>query len=80
MAQIIAPSLREHRQRATSVLVIALTIALAILTITGVGTVAFVSLIGMAVCAICFFRKEAYIDWWIFIPLAAYVLMNFISA
>lgn len=80
MAQIIAPSLREHRQRATSVLVIALTIALAILTITGVGTVAFVSLIGMAICAICFFRKEAYIDWWIFIPLAAYVLMNFISA
>lgn len=63
-----------------SALVIALILALIILSMSGVGTTAILSLIGMAICAICLFRKEAQIDWWIFIPLAVYVAMNFVSS
>ena len=80
MAQVIAESFKQHRSRPTSVLVVVLILALAILTMSGVGTTAILSLIGMAICAVCFFRREARIDWWIFIPLAAYVAMNFISS
>lgn len=80
MAQIIAESLEQHRNRSASVLVIVLILALAILTMSGVGTTAILSLIGMAICAVCFFRREVRIDWWIFIPLAIYVAMNFISS
>lgn len=80
MAQIIAESLEQHRSRSASVLVIVLILAFAILTMSGVGTTAILSLIGMAICAVCFFRREVRIDWWIFIPLAIYVAMNFISS
>lgn len=80
MAQIIARSLAEHRERSMSVLVIFLVFALVILTIMGTGTTAFASLLGIVLCVICLFRREARIDWWIFIPLALYLLMNFLSA
>lgn len=80
MAKIIAESLEQHRSRSASVLVIVLILALAILTMSGVGTTAILSLIGMAICAVCFFRREVRIDWWIFVPLAIYVAMNFISS
>ena len=110
MAQIIAPSLDEHRKpgragkagkadrssesgglsqpgnagkpavRSTSVLVVVLFIAFMILTAIGGGTIAFLSLIGIVICAVCLFRREVRIDWWIFIPLAVYVAMNFISS
>lgn len=80
MAQIIARSFAEHRERSMSVLVVFLVFALVILTIMGTGTTAFASILGIVLCIICLFRREARIDWWIFIPLALYLLMNFLSA
>lgn len=80
MAQIIAKSLEERRERRFSVLVIFLVLALIILTLTGTGTTAIVSLLGIGLCVICLFRKEVKIDWWIFVPLALYLLINFLSS
>lgn len=80
MAQIIAKSLQDHRERSVSVLVVALIISLVVLTLTGTGTAAILSLVGIVLCVVCFFRREVSIDWWIFIPLAAYLVMNFVSA
>lgn len=91
MAQIIASSLDEHRGKSSkknsistkgslSALVVVLFVALIILSMIGGGTIAFLSLIGIAVCVTCLFRREVRIDWWIFIPLAVYLVMNLISS
>ena len=88
MAQIIAPSLREHRESKSnklakgslSALVVVLFASFIILSVMGGGTIAFLSLIGIAICITCLFRREVRIDWWIFIPLAVYLIMNLISS
>ena len=88
MAQIIAPSLREHRESKSnklakgslSALVVILFASFIILSVMGGGTIAFLSLIGIAICITCLFRREVRIDWWIFIPLAVYLIMNLISS
>ena len=84
MAQIIASSLREHRESKSnklakgslSALVVVLFASFIILSVMGGGTIAFLSLIGIAICITCLFRREVRIDWWIFIPLAVYLIMN----
>lgn len=88
MAQIIAPSLREHRESKSnklakgslSALVVVLFASFIVLSMMGGGTIAFLSLIGIAICITCLFRREVHIDWWIFIPLAVYLIMNLISS
>ena len=88
MAQIIAPSLREHRESKSnklakgslSALVVVLFASFIVLSMMGGGTIAFLSLIGIAICITCLFRREVRIDWWIFIPLAVYLIMNLISS
>lgn len=93
MAEIVANSLKEHRtgkpaagargkgvERSLSALVVVLFASLMVLTVIGIGTRMFVSLIGIAICIACLFRREVHIDWWIFIPLAVYVGMNMVSS
>lgn len=88
MAQIIVPSLREHRESKSnklakgslSALVVVLFASFIVLSMMGGGTIAFLSLIGIAICITCLFRREVHIDWWIFIPLAVYLIMNLISS
>ena len=69
----------SKHDRTISALVIVLFIAFMILSVIGVGTRMFVSLIGIAICIACFFRREVRIDWWIFIPLIVYIAMSFAS-
>ncbi|MCI9129617.1 MAG: hypothetical protein HFJ65_04850 [Eggerthellaceae bacterium] len=54
--------------------------ALMIGTLTGVGTTAIISLLGIMLCTVGLFQRTARIDWWIFAPLAVYEAMNLISS
>lgn len=75
-----APISGKDTERSLSALVIVLFAALVVLTLIGIGTRMYISLIGIAICIACLFRKEVRIDWWIFLPLVAYVGMNMVSS
>lgn len=74
------PTSGKDTERSLSALVIVLFAALVVLTLIGIGTRMYISLIGIAICIACLFRKEVRIDWWIFLPLVAYVGMNMVSS
>lgn len=73
-------ALSKDGERPLSALVVVLFAALVVLTLIGIGTRMFISLIGIAICIACLFRKEVRIDWWIFLPLVVYVGMNMVSS
>ncbi len=70
----------KRGERPLSALVVVLFAALVVLTLIGIGTRMFISLIGIAICIACLFRRDVRIDWWVFLPLVVYVGMNMVSA
>lgn len=70
----LAEALLDH-----SVL-LALSFALVVLSVVGVGNVIFAAVAGLLLCGIGLFQRSATVDLWVLIPLAAYVVLNFASA
>lgn len=68
------------RSGRTGAVVWALFAALVIMTVSGVGTIAIVSVLGLVLCGIGLSRPTARVDWWVLAPLAAYVGMNLVSS
>ncbi len=54
--------------------------ALAVMTLSGVGTIGIVSVLGLVLCGVGMSQSTARIDWWVLIPLAVYVGMNLVSS
>ena len=55
-------------------------VSLVVMTLSGVGTLAIVSLLGLAMCVVGLSQSATRIDWWIMAPLLAYVGMNMVSS
>lgn len=70
----LAEALLDH-----SVL-LALSFALVVLSVVGVGNVIFAAVAGLLLCGIGLFQRSATVDLWVLIPLVAYVALNFASA
>lgn len=62
------------------VLVWALFVVLVIITLSGVGTVGIVSVLGIVLCGVGLSRSTARVDWWVLAPLVVYVGMNMVSS
>lgn len=71
---------RWFNRLADHFVVVCLIFALPILALTGVGNAIVVSLLGLLLCAAGFVQRGARVDLRIFLPLAAYNLVNMASA
>lgn len=55
-------------------------VSLVVMTLSGVGTLAIVSILGLAMCVVGLSQSATRIDWWIMAPLLVYVGMNMVSS
>lgn len=68
------------QSKGAPVAVWALFIAVVIMTISGVGTIAITSILGLVLCGIGLSQNTTRVDWWILAPLIVYVGMNLVSS